>query len=426
MSESPLVSYDYGMRLNNTASGPRVAVVGGGIGGLAAAVLLERAGLSVIVAERDAGPSKRDQGGSIAIDAALGRPVIERMGLAARFAEIAHPEATAFRMRNRDGAVLFNRDADPSGNDAEVERGELHRMLREALPSGTTRWGSRLTALDWDDGRARLRYADGSTDTADVVVGADGAWSGVRALLTPTAPTYSGMTFLDRRFPEVDERYPDVAAVIGTGSTFVFDSGAGLVMQRVGRNARAYLAFRAPAEQVRDADAAAVLSALTGVFDGWSSEYAPLLKAESATDTVRPVFHLPAGFRWDRQHPVTLLGDAAHLQSPFCGLGTNGALLDAADLVDAFEEHDVVDVALAQYESRMWARAAAYADASSRSFVNAFGDRTAADMQSPPEPVNCRPTPTGSELPLQASPPSLAPIPSVVALLDAAGARRPT
>lgn len=97
------------MHENSSAPGPRVAIVGGGIGGLAAAVLLDRAGFSVVVAERDAAPSTRDQGGSIAIDAALGRPVLERMGLGTRFAEIAHPEATAFRMRDRDGNVLFER-----------------------------------------------------------------------------------------------------------------------------------------------------------------------------------------------------------------------------------------------------------------------------------------------------------------------------
>ena len=296
-------------------------------------------------------------------------------------------------------------------------------MLRGALPDEVTRWNSRLTGIDRDGDRALLRYADGSTDTVDLVVGADGAWSAVRTSVSAVTPVYSGMTFLDRRFPDVEERHPDVAELIGTGSTFVFDQGSGIVMQRVGRNARAYLAFRAPIAQVRGADAATVRSALGGVFQEWSSQYAPLLDAGDTAGTVRPVFHLPVGFRWDRRHPITLLGDAAHLQSPFCGLGTNGALLDAADLVDALLQHDSIDAALAQYESLMWARASAYGDASSRSFVNAFGDRTASPSPAP-EPVNCRPTPSLG-LRLDVPPPSLAPVPEVVALLAAAGAPVP-
>lgn len=353
----------------------RVRVIGAGIGGLAAAVLLHRAGFEVVVHERDRQEASRPQGGGVAIDGALGRRVIDRMGLGAAFARIAHPEAAGSRLVDAAGRVLSSRPSDPAGEDAEVDRPLLRELLLGALPADAVRWGRALVGIRETADGVEVRSADGSVVVADLVIGADGAWSRVRAHLSGAMPVHSGITFLDRRFDDVERRHPVVAEAIGVGTLFALGPDAGFIAQRLGDHARVYVAFRAPLERTEGQDAEEVRTALLPTFAAWRPEYRAFLTEGAAPGKVRPVFELPIGHRWRHRPAVTLVGDAAHLQSPFCALGSNGALLDAADLVDALVTHDDVATGLQAYERRMWPRAEANAAAAAGTLRDAFGPR---------------------------------------------------
>ncbi|PPF77519.1 FAD-dependent oxidoreductase [Subtercola sp. Z020] len=369
----------------------RVAIIGAGIGGLAAAVLLERAGFEVKVYERDASVDTRNQGGSVAIDGDLGGAVIRSMGLAREFALIAHPEAATSQHRDSTGCVLAEQPADARSGDAEVERPELRRMLLNALPDGLVRWGHALTGLRPVEGGCELGFSSGRTATADIVVGADGAWSRVRPSLSEAVPIHSGITFLDRRFDNVAVSHPALAELIGPGTLFALDGQQGFIAQRLGDHARVYVAFRAPLSETNNRDVGAVRQDLIGLFRSWSAEFEPFLADRASSEDLRPVFELPVAHRWRSPGPITLLGDAAHLQSPFCALGSNGALLDAADLAAALTAEPLASRALANYENRMWPRAEAFASAARTTLRNAFDARGPRWYLAQRRVVSCRP-----------------------------------
>lgn len=391
-----------------------VAVIGAGIAGLATALLLTQAGHRVRVDERDASTGSRDQGGSIGISDDLGRAVIRRMGLDDAFAAIADTGAASARVSGADGVTVRSVPNDPDSGDTEVERPLLRRMLLDALPDGTVRWGRRVTGIERTADGRRVRLlgtehdhdgdhdgdgdGDGDGTVVDLVVGGDGAWSRVRAALGAAEPTYSGITFLDRRFPDVERGFPALAETIGRGTLFALEGGLGLVAQRIGTNARVYVAFRAGLDWVQATPPAELRQVLATAFAdaGWDRSLLRLVTDGTEPGTLRPVFEHPVGHRWERRLPATLVGDAAHLQSPFCALGTNGALMDAADLVDALAAAPTVEAALIAYETTMWRRSEVNAAAAHQKLRAGMHVDAPAHFTDPRNRTDCRPSPDES------------------------------
>ena len=106
-------------------------------------------------------------------------------------------------------------------------------------------------------------------------------------------------------------------------------------------------------------DPAAATARVTQEFDGWAPELTALITDSDTPAVPRTIYALPIGLRWDRVPGVTLLGDAAHLMSPFAGEGANLAVYDGAELGNALAAHpDDVETALAAYEQALFPRGA--------------------------------------------------------------------
>ncbi|EOD58679.1 FAD-dependent oxidoreductase [Amycolatopsis vancoresmycina] len=329
---------------------PAVAIVGGGLGGLTLARVLHTRGIPSAVYELDASPSARDQGGTLDLHEESGQRALAEAGLLGEFRAAAREEGEALRILDRHGAVRFEEAAGASGGTRpEVDRGALKRILVESLPDGVVRWGAKVTAV----APGRLTLDGGDVVEADLVVGADGAWSKVRPLVSAAVPGYSGMSFVEARLPEGDDRH---AALVGAGSMFALAEGRGLIAQRTGGGwIRVYAAVGTP-------DPAAVTGLadrdrLLEVFADFAPELRALVADSEGALIPRPIHALPVGHRWPRVPGVTLLGDAAHVMSPFAGEGANLAMLDAAELALALAGHDDVESALAAYEAAMFPRA---------------------------------------------------------------------
>ncbi|MGI3779156.1 MAG: FAD-dependent oxidoreductase [Janthinobacterium lividum] len=376
----------------STSSTPRIAIVGAGPGGLLAARVLQLGGVAVTVYDADTSLESRDQGGTLDLHADSGQIAIEDAGLTAELAALARPEGQAHRFVDPQGVLLVEQRPAPGETAApEIDRAQLRRLLAESLEPGTITWGRRLTGVRLTGARGGiLGFADGHEEEADLVIGADGAWSRLRAALTDVVPRYVGVTFVEALFTDVTERHPEIAALVGDGHLWANGDGKTLVLQRnSGDVVRGYISLRAELDWLARAglgapdgrggvlDANGTLTTDTertrAVLHERFSDFAPELlrvvdESEGALPN-RPIFALPTPTTWQHRPGVTLLGDAAHAMSPFGGSGVNLALLDAAELAravaDALRRGGTgLDEAVQAYERRMIARGAAAGRAS--------------------------------------------------------------
>lgn len=344
---------------------PRIAIVGGGPGGLTLARLLQVRGVSATVFEREISALARPQGGTLDLHADGGLLALEQAGLMEGFAAIARPEDQDTRIYDAAGVVRFEHlEADGQGGRPEVDRTALRQMLLDSLAPGVVRWDRSVSAIaPAADGGFDLVFDDGLVERFDLVVGADGAWSRVRPLLSDAHPVHLGVTFVEFGFDEVETRRPRIAALVGKGKIFALGDNKGLIAQlNGGGHVRAYAAMRVADDWLETcgvdfADPAAVRADLLARFAGWSPDLLALITDCEDGFVPRPLYGLPIGHRWTHRPGLTLLGDAAHLMSPFSGEGVNLAMRDALDLALAIADADDWNTGLRDYEARMFARA---------------------------------------------------------------------
>jgi 2-polyprenyl-6-methoxyphenol hydroxylase-like FAD-dependent oxidoreductase len=380
--------------VNQTRTNPTIAVVGAGPGGLLAARVLQLGGLTVTVYDADASLGSRDQGGTLDLHADGGQIAIEDAQLTEEFAALARPEGQAHRLLNPSGAVLVEQVPDAEEAAApEIDRAQLRRMLAESLTPGTIRWGARVASVD----PGVVTFADGTTASADLVIGADGAWSRVRASLTDAVPSYTGVTFVEALFTSVTERHPEIAALVGDGHMWANGDGRTLVLQRnSGDVVRGYISMRAELDWLASAglgsadgrggvldangtsatDTERVRQVLRARFDGFAPELLRIIDESEGTLPNRPIFALPTPTVWEHRDGVTLLGDAAHVMSPFGGNGVNLALLDGAELaqavLSAVDGGSPLGDALRAYEALMVERGARIGQAANDAIVEHY------------------------------------------------------
>ena len=340
-----------------------VTVVGAGLGGLVLARVLHVNGIPVTVYEAEASAAARTQGGLLDIHPWNGQPALEAAGLTGKFRGLVLPGRESYRVLDRAGTVLLDRPDDGTGERPEVSRGELRQMLLDSLPDGIVQWGRKVSGVRaLGQGRHELRFTDGTTVRASLLIGADGAWSRVRPLLSDATPEYIGFTSVETFLLDGDTRHRTTAEAVGAGSLFALAPGKGFLAHRErGGTLHTYVQLKKPQDWFAGTDVAdgASVSARVGVeFDGWAPELTALITDSDTAPVIRPLYTLPAWHRWARVPGVTLIGDAAHLAPPN-GEGANLAMLDGAELGQAIAAHPGdVAAALDEYEQAMFPRAA--------------------------------------------------------------------
>jgi 2-polyprenyl-6-methoxyphenol hydroxylase-like FAD-dependent oxidoreductase len=344
-----------------------VTIIGGGLGGLVLARVLHQHGIPATVHEAEPAPTARRQGGMLDIHPWNGQPALEAAGLTEGFRKLVLPGRESYRVLDRHGTVLLNRPDDGTGQRPEVQRGELRQLLLESLPRDTVRWGHKVTGVQArGEGSHEVTFADGTTVVTGLLVGADGAWSRVRPLVSDAIPKYFGISVIETFLFDGDTRHLAAAKAVGAGSLFALAPGKGILAHREsGGTLHTYTQLLTPPDWLAGVDltdAAAVTAWVVAEFDGWAPELTALITDSDTPPVLRRLHTLPAGHRWDRTPGVTLLGDAAHLMPPN-GEGANLAMLDGAELGQAIAVRSGdIETALAEYEQAMFTRAAAEAD----------------------------------------------------------------
>jgi 2-polyprenyl-6-methoxyphenol hydroxylase-like FAD-dependent oxidoreductase len=338
-----------------------VTIVGAGLGGLTLARVLHVHGIPATIYEAEPSAGTRGQGGQLDIHEHNGQLALEAAGLTGEFRAIIHQGAEASRALDQHGVVLLDEPDDGTAGRPEVLRGDLRRILLDSLPGQMIQWGRKVTGVrPLGDGRHELTFADGPTVTSSLLVGADGAWSKIRPLLSDARPEYVGTTFIETYLYDADQRHSAAAQAVGPGAMYALAPGKGIVAHReAGDILHTYVELSRPAEWIAGidfADAAAATAKVAAEFDGWAPELTALITDGETAPVPRLIYALPNGHRWDRVPGVTLLGDAAHLMPP-SGEGANLAMFDGAELGRAIAAHPGdTETALAAYEAALFPR----------------------------------------------------------------------
>lgn len=355
----------------------RIAVIGAGIGGLAAAAFLRRAGLTATVYEQ--APALGEVGAGLVVAPNAAR-LLRRLGVMDGFVADAVPLEWGWEFRRWENGTVLSVER-LSGvcerlygeGTYVIHRADLLEAVGSAVPGEWVRLGARCTAVEARRDGALLRFADGSRVSADVVVGADGVHSVVRGLLTePSPPAYSGLCAFRavvpaKRAPAFARR-PAQTLWLGPGRHFVHYPISG------GRAVNV-VAF-APAGDYTEESWSAVgtVEEFLAEFAGWDPRVTDLVKAGGTPGRWALVDRAPLT-RWSTGR-ITLLGDAAHPMFPFFAQGAAQAIEDAVVLATCLAE-DVGEPerALKRYESARIERTTRLQEVShARSHVNHLPD----------------------------------------------------
>lgn len=382
-----------------------IAIIGGGPGGLTLARLLKVHNIPFRLFELDVSRESRSQGGTLDIHGDSGQIALKAAGLFPEFEKYARREGAAVKFLDKDGTVVWEDDgmnSDGSGvlppDRPEIDRQDLRRILLNSLDDGMVEWGRKVISVSEDDNStpeipqftAELQGGERMSGF-ELVVGADGAWSRARGLLTDKKPFYSGVTGVEARIESVDAKHPDLAGRVGPGSCFQVNGLNRLASQRNSDGS-----IRSNAMVRVDEDWAAtcgikwedVQASKQGLierkYSDWDALSKDLILRSDGPLIVRPMYMLPVEMGWETRPGVTLIGDAAHLMTPFAGVGVNLALTDAYDLSEAIRSHFKANVdwttALRKFEAKMLARSHIAAKKTLTNLNNTFSGKSVEEI----------------------------------------------
>lgn len=341
----------------------KIAIIGGGPGGLTLARLLQRGGARVSVYERDKSRSARVQGSALDLHEDSGLAALEAAGLLDAFWANHRPDLDRLRLVDARGRVLHDhaRRISGAGKRPEIERGPLREILLDSLEPETVQWDAKLVSAAMEGEQVLLRFAGGRTELADIAIGSDGAHSRLRALVTPIRPEYVGVSLVEGVVPEASRAIPELwellggAALIALGGERTIGMGTkpdGSVLFYAGLKADELTARQTMEEATGPAERVAWFHAN---FAGWGELWEPLFR-EAVSMIWRPLLVCPANQSWEPRANVTLVGDAAHVMPPYAGEGVNMAMLDALVLSRLLLSEKRPAEAIAAYEAEMFAR----------------------------------------------------------------------
>ncbi|WHI59663.1 NAD(P)/FAD-dependent oxidoreductase [Mammaliicoccus lentus] len=360
-----------------------IAIVGAGPGGLMLGLLLQRQGFSFTIYERGYQNMHSDRGGSLDIHDDSGQLPLKVAGIFENFRKHARYEGEDTRIVNKDGEILYDEDAEGEGNRPEIDRGKLCDIIMEQIHPENIKYGFKFEKLiQRDNGEVELVFENGTTVMTNLVIGADGAFSQIRSYLTNAKPEYTGISMIEMNSDE--NEHPDLLKFNKNGKLIGLGGDQAILGQRNGDGRiMAYISFKTKYEKLdeyRNLSLDALKERLLAEYSDWDSELQNYIAYSYDDIKFRRIYKLPIGLTWATQPNITIIGDAAHLMSPFAGEGVNMALYDAYLLAESFKNFNNLTEVLKVYEQQMFETTKVHAKESQDNLEIFFSENGAEKM----------------------------------------------
>lgn len=394
---------------------PKIAIIGGGPAGLTAGVLLHKHGIPFTIFELRQKPTVKELAqptGMLDLHEESGLAALRKCDLYEDFVQLIGDCAQEIRIADENGKIVFIHGADSGSDRPEISRTALNQLLLSKLPAESIRWDHKLFSATRSTTSKHtqtvLDFGVHGKQPFDFVIGADGAWSKIRKMLTHVKLEYSGRQLITATIRDIAKKYPHLVELVGPGSFMALGNRHGVFVQRGSfDSARMYIMLTIPEEdfatssRLKSETAAFAKNKILGddaLLGRWGPRTKDLVTIafdeeshydSNAKTDIRVAHEVPIG--WEHQPGATLIGDAAHVMPPN-GEGVNIAMLDAVMLTEAIiKAHNttvldfptfqsVLDPFIKEFEVDMEARARKVAEDSQQLLDAMFTENASAAM----------------------------------------------
>jgi 2-polyprenyl-6-methoxyphenol hydroxylase-like FAD-dependent oxidoreductase len=350
----------------------KIAIVGGGPGGLTLARLLQLKGANVKVYERDLNRDARVQGSPLDMHEGSGYVALQKANLLEEFNKSIRLGADKKIIVNEHAEIIFSdheiKPGENSGNGhvrPEIDRGVLRRIFLDSLEPGTVVWDSHFVSMERQNEGWLLHFKNGLSVYADLVVAADGASSKIRPYVTKIKAFYSGVTMVEVNVDDAVKTIAPIYKLLNGGKIMAFGQGKCLLGGQKGVGGLGFYASFKPDENWVEnsgldfSDKTQILAWFKEEYSEWGSIWYELFENATMPVVPRRIYCMPLDQAWESLSNLTLLGDAAHVMPPFAGEGANTSMFDALELSECLtsDKYKFLQEAISFYEVSMRKRA---------------------------------------------------------------------
>ena len=311
-----------------------IAIIGGGPGGLMLGLLLQQQGFNYTIFEKAHENINSERGGSLDIHEESGQLPLKVAGIYDNFRDLARYEGEDTRILDKKGTIYLDEDAEGEGGRPEIDRGELCDIILEQINPKHIKYGYTFQELEQlSNGQVNVKFKNGESEHFDLVIGSDGAFSNVRPYLTNEDIQYAGISMIELNVENVENLYPDLYRFNKQGKVMALGDDQAILAQLNGDGSiKVYVSYRMDSDtldEYKELSQPELKQKLKDNFKDWDSELQKYIDYANDEVLFRRIYMLPIGLEWNHNSSITLIGDAAHLMSPFAGEGVNMALYDA-------------------------------------------------------------------------------------------------